>query len=93
MWRHLNAGRAVSVGLTEREASFQSAAVLWCSRRLSGTGAMYRHVERWPLDTYALSLLMPSVVSSGVDDGVVEAWDLLDRTAARYPSGDWCSPA
>lgn len=89
VWAHLNAARSGAGRASEREASFVTAALLWCNRRLRAQDAMVRHVRRWPLDVFAVSLLTPSIASSGVDDGVVDVWDLLDGLVGEYPTGYW----
>lgn len=87
--RHLHAARRSAHRATEREASFVTASVLWCTQGLSGEASLLRHVRSWPTDAYALSLLTPSIASAGVSDGVVDVWSLLDGVAASYPAGDW----
>jgi tetratricopeptide (TPR) repeat protein len=85
---HLHEARRSSAGATEREASFVTTSVLWCSNGLSGDAALVRHVKRWPRDAYALSLVAPSIASAGVSDGVVNVWPLLDELSRSY-KGDW----
>jgi tetratricopeptide (TPR) repeat protein len=85
---HLHAARAWAHAISEREASFVTAAVLWCADGLSGDASLLRHVRRWPTDTYAVSLLTPSIASAGVSDGVVEVWPLLDELVVHY-ADDW----
>jgi tetratricopeptide (TPR) repeat protein len=86
--RHLHEARRWSDQATEREASFVTTAVLWCSNGLSGDTALVRHVQRWPRDAYALSMVAPSIASAGVSDGVVNVWPLLDDLSRSY-KGDW----
>lgn len=87
--QHLHAARHGAHRATEREASFVTASVLWCTQGLSGEASLLRHVRTWPRDAYALSLLTPSIASAGVSDGVVDVWSLLDEVAPNYPAGDW----
>lgn len=85
---HLHAARAAAATATEREASFVTAALLWCSDGLHGDDALVRHVRRWPTDVCAVSLLTPSIASAGVAAGVVEVWPLLDSLVVDY-GDDW----
>lgn len=86
---HLHAARHGSHRATEREASFVTTALLWCIDGLSGDTSLIRHVRTWPTDAYALSLVTPSIATSGLSAGVVDVWALLDEVAPHYPAGDW----
>lgn len=79
--QHLLAARSFSYRATKREASFVTAAVLFCTKGFSGDEALLAHVRTWPQDLYAVSLLTPSIASAGVSDGVLEVWPLLDELA------------
>jgi hypothetical protein len=85
---HLHEARRWSHLATEREASFVTAAVLWCAEGLSGDALLVGHVRRWPRDACAVSLIAPSIASAGVSAGVVDVWPLLDGIRRHYP-GDW----
>ena len=85
---HLDSARRAAGAASDREASFINAAGLWCSKDLAGETSLLRHVQRWPADAYAVSLLTPSIASAGVSDGVVEVWPLLDDLVAVH-GDDW----
>jgi hypothetical protein len=86
---HLHAARRDAHRATPREASFVTAAVLWCTDGLSGDAALVGHVRRWPRDAYAVSLVAPSIASVGVAAGYVDVWPLLDDLRRHYGSADW----
>jgi hypothetical protein len=85
----LQVARNATHAATEREASFVTAATLWCNRDVSADSGLIGHLRRWPTDAYAVSLLIPTIASAGGGSGVAQRWPLLDELVPFYGRDEW----